>query len=190
MLRPQYMRRDTDRPGGPDQDFVEFYAAQAPCLLRTAWVLTGDAARAEELLQLVFVRAYGRWSRIDDPLACVRRMLVNANTDTWRSRRHERLEAEVPDEPVTDRGLADVDHRDELRRTLGDRSPRPRQVIVLRYLHGLSNEEISVDRRVSLGTVKSTLSRGLAELRRAAPFSAAALEGRSPWTTNWSTRRS
>jgi DNA-directed RNA polymerase specialized sigma24 family protein len=47
-------------------DFDAYVAQAWPRLLRSAWLLTGDWHRAEDLLQTVLARAYGRWSRLRD----------------------------------------------------------------------------------------------------------------------------
>ena len=84
--------------GGPpdtDAEFTAFMQAHSADLLRTAWLLVGDAHRAEELVQHALVRTYASWSRTrgDDPLAYTRRTLVNLRIDTWRRRRREVLSA-------------------------------------------------------------------------------------------------
>lgn len=163
-------------PPDVDREFADFFAAQTPLLMRTAWVLTGDPSAAEELVQSVLARAYARWSRIRecDAPAYVRRMLVNARTDRWRARRREQLVALVPEHATADAGHRTVDDRDQLVRALAGLSGRQRQMLVLRYFHDLSNEQIAVDLGVSVSTVKSTLSRGLTQLRADGPSIAVA----------------
>ena len=60
-------------PSAPDVDaeFTAFMRTHSAALLRTAWLLVGDAHRAEELVQHALVRTYASWSRTrgDDPLA-------------------------------------------------------------------------------------------------------------------------
>jgi DNA-directed RNA polymerase specialized sigma24 family protein len=56
------------------QDFVSVRYAE---LLRTAYLLTGSQHAAEDLLQTVLLKATRRWSRIDEPMAYLRRALVN-----------------------------------------------------------------------------------------------------------------
>ncbi|HZL02835.1 MAG TPA: sigma factor [Cellulomonas sp.] len=84
-------------------------------LLRTAWLLRGDAHRAEELAQQALVRTYAAWSRAGrgDPLAYARRVLVNLRVDTWRRRR--RVLVDLPGAHARPGGLC--------RRA--DRRPRP-----------------------------------------------------------------
>ncbi len=42
-------------------DFVEFVAARRESLWRTAWALTGDAGKAEDLVQTVLLKVWPRW---------------------------------------------------------------------------------------------------------------------------------
>ena len=55
--------------------------------------------------------------------------------------------------------------RDQLVRALATLSTRQRRIVVLRHLDGLSEREVADDLGISVGTVKSTASRGLAQLR-------------------------
>ena len=180
------------RPG--DAEFTAFVAAHQSDLLRTAWLLCGDAHRAEELTQQAFVRTYGAWSRAGagDPLAYARRVLVNLRIDTWRRRRREVLlaPADLPDDASPAGAATSPDaatrhaDRDQLVRALATLSARQRRVVVLRHLVGMSEADVAADLGISVGTVKSTSSRALAQLR--ASFAAvpdaphAAPTGRSP----------
>ena len=158
-----------------DEDFTAFVTDHQADLLRTAWLLCGDANRAEELTQQALVRTYGAWSRAGagDPLAYARRVLVNLRIDTWRRRRREVLVApeDLPDDvahPGTAPHRSTADHqadRDQLVRALATLSPRQRRVVVLRHLVGLPEADVAADLGVSVGTVKSTSSRALAQLR-------------------------
>ena len=163
-------------PSGPaptvdtDAEFTAFMAAHGADLLRTAWLLVGDAHRAEELVQHALVRTYASWSRArrDDPLAYTRRTLVNLRIDTWRRRRREVLSApEHLPENATGGTLGPSDDRDQLVRALALLSPRQRRIVVLRHFVGLPEAEVAAELGVSVGTVKSTSSRGLATLRTA-----------------------
>jgi RNA polymerase sigma-70 factor (sigma-E family) len=151
-----------------DAEFTAFMAEATPALARTAWLLCGDAHRAEELVQQALMRTYLAWStaRERDPLAYTRRTLANLRIDTWRKHRREVL---TPLEALPQIGVdsgADVRaERDRLIRALSTLSARQRRIVVLRHLVGLSEREVAEDLGVAVGTVKSTASRGLAELR-------------------------
>ncbi|MBO0900019.1 SigE family RNA polymerase sigma factor [Cellulomonas sp. zg-ZUI222] len=162
------------RPASParvrtahDDEFTAFMLSAGPDLLRTAWLLVGDAHRAEELTQQALVRTYVAWPRVrgGNPTAYARRTLVNLRTDTWRRRRREVLTSPVD---LPDAGAAPdpgPDDRDEVVRALAGLTPRQRRVVVLRHLVGLSEQEVADDLGISVGTVKSTSSRALASLR-------------------------
>ena len=158
-----------------DEEFTAFVAAHQADLLRTAWLLVGDAHRAEELTQQALVRTYAAWSRAGagDPLAYARRVLVNLRTDSWRRRRREVLVDELPEDaaglgahPARDTA-ADHADRDRLVRALAALTPKQRRVVVLRHLVGLPEADVADHLGVSVGTVKSTSSRALALLREA-----------------------
>ena len=71
-------------------------AARSPALWRSAYLLTGDAHKAEDLLQTALMKAWRRWSTIAADGAVegyVRRVLVTTYTDWWR----RKWNAEFPD---------------------------------------------------------------------------------------------
>lgn len=82
-----------------DQAFAAFMAGSTASLMRTAWLLTGDGAAAEELVQSALVKAYAGWPRIEPgtALAYTRRILVNLRNDSWRSSRRETAAAVLPE---------------------------------------------------------------------------------------------
>jgi len=151
-----------------DVEFTAFVVAAKGDLGKTAWLLTGDAHLAAELVQEALVWTYVAWPRArqSDPLAYARRVLANARIDMWRRRRREVLSApeSFPDSARIDQSAV-VERRDELVRALARLSPRQRRVVVLRHLVGLSEREVAADLGISVGTVKSQASRGLRLLR-------------------------
>lgn len=165
------VRVATNREG----EFADFMAHAAPRLARTAWYLCGDVHLADELVQQALTRTYLRWSvaRERDPYAYARRTLANLRVDHWRRRRREVLvapddvpEARDPGAAPQHASHADVHaERDRLVRALATLTRRQRRVVVLRHLVGLTEREVADDLGVTVGTVKSTASRGLAQLR-------------------------
>lgn len=154
-----------------DEEFVDFVVGVSPRLLTSAWMLTGDPHVAEELVQETLARVFANWrrTRTDNPTAYARRILVNLNTDRWRKSRREELTDRVP-EP--DRALAPgPEHRVHLEidlvGALQALPRRERECVVLRHYLDLSEKEASETLGVSVGTIKSSTSRGLAALRAA-----------------------
>ena len=150
--------------------FEEYLAARERALLRTAWLLTGDRQRAEDLLQTALVRVWPRWDRIcsgGDPDGYVRTVLVR----TYATDRRRRWHGELPTDAVPDGAAPDAyeaaDLRDALRRVLPALGPRQRAVLVLRFHEDLTETQTAQALGISVGTVKSQASRALAALRTA-----------------------
>jgi len=151
-----------------DVAFDEYVVARSAALLRTAYLLTGNRADAEDLLQTTLAKTYLAWDRIRDHEAIdayVRRTMVNTQTSFWRRRRPEALYDEPPERPGRD-AHADSDLHDALWKALGRLGRRQRAIVVLRYYEDLSEAETAAVLGVSVGTVKSTTSRALALLRQ------------------------
>jgi len=153
-----------------DADFQDFVRTRYGDLLRTAYLLTGSVHAAEDLVQGALVRAMRGWARIDEPLAYLRRAMVNQSVNRWRRiTSREVLTSVLPEawggaRTTPDTGDA-VAQRDELRRALLTLPPRMRAVLVLRYWEDLSEAETAGILGCSAGTVKAQASRGLARLR-------------------------
>jgi RNA polymerase sigma-70 factor (sigma-E family) len=154
-----------------DADFEAWMTARQPALLRTAYLLTGDAHAAEDLVQTVLARLYLAWERIRDREhvdAYARRALVNEHRSAWR--RPFRRREVVTDRPP-EHGVAHEfdDRHDVLWAFVCSLPPRQRAVVVLRYYEELSEAETADALGISVGTVKSQASRALAALRDRLP---------------------
>jgi RNA polymerase sigma-70 factor (sigma-E family) len=152
---------------GAQSDFEEFVVSALPGLLRFGVVLAGDQHRADDLVQTALVKTMRRWPAIehDQPVAYVRRAMVNAHLSGWRrGRRETRLPAGF-DVAVRDDVTASYDDQDQLARALAVLPPRQRAVIVLRYYAGFSEAEIAETLGCAPGTVKSQASKALQRLR-------------------------
>ena len=156
-------RLDGDRP----PSFEQYVAARGRGLWRSAWLLTGDSHRAEDLVQAALLKCWRRWDTIvADPRsldAYVRRALVTTYTDWGRRRwRGEVATEHLPDRPARP-DATDVRH-DVL--TALARLPRAqRAVVVLRYYNDLTEAQTADALAISVGTVKSHTSRALKTLR-------------------------
>lgn len=154
-----------------EDDFHEFVSARWSALLRTAYLLTGDRGRGEDLVQGALVRAHRHWPKLQregTAEAYVRKIMVNLNTDWWRQLgSRENAVGFVPDAQSADDAYAAFDLRDELWTTLRELPARMRAVLVLRYFEDLTEAETAAILGCSTGTVKSQCSRGLGRLRLA-----------------------
>jgi RNA polymerase sigma-70 factor (sigma-E family) len=149
-----------DRPG-----FQEFVEVRYTDLLRTAYLLTGDRAAAEDLVQAALLTTMRHWRSVADPMAYVRRAMVNRRTSLWRRIGSRELLTDAPPDRGVPDGAAGRAERDELLAALGRLPVRMRAVLVLRYWEDLSEEDTAQLLGCSVGTVKSQASRGLARLR-------------------------
>lgn len=146
--------------------FEEWVGARTPALMRAAYLLTGDWQRAEDLLQTALMRCYGRWSRIDDHEAYVRRTLYVTYAG-WRRRRWTgEVPGPLPEQAGPNDDARDADARTDVLRLLASLPPRQRAVVVLRYYEDLSEADVAALLGVTAGTVKSTAAKALARLRR------------------------
>jgi RNA polymerase sigma-70 factor (sigma-E family) len=146
-------------------DFSDFVKVRYADLLRTAYLLTGTTHTAEDLVQTSLLRVLRRWHRIEDPLAYVRRCMVNERTSWWRRLRGIEVLAATPPERSRGDHADDVANRDELLTALAGLPARMRAVLVLRYWEDLSEADTAALLHCSPGSVKSQASRGLARLR-------------------------
>ena len=150
-----------------DRDLGAFIDARSGSLLRFAYLLTGDHALAEDLLQNSLIKVYLSWDRIRDRAALeayTRTVMTRAQMSWWRRpARREQLGVEPAERAARDDH--NVDERDQVWRLLATLGPRQRAVLVLRFYEDLSEAEIARVLGCSAGTVKSQLSRGLARLR-------------------------
>jgi RNA polymerase sigma-70 factor (sigma-E family) len=167
------MSANVDRIAAPDRPGIaEMYMQHADAAERLAYLLTGDRALAEDLVQDAFVKLAGRLVHLRDPGAFdayLRTTVVNLSRSYFRRRRVERnyLErtrrdigskrAELPDGSVEDREV--------LWSALARLSPRQRAAIVLRFYEDLPEAEVGQILKCAPGTVKSLVSRGLEKLR-------------------------
>ncbi|MGP8000543.1 MAG: SigE family RNA polymerase sigma factor [Streptosporangiaceae bacterium] len=158
-----------DEPAaGGDLAFREYVTSRSGSLLRMALLLTRNRADAEDLVQAALAKTFLAWDRIEDRGAVdgyVRRAMVNTHISWWRRRRVEEYPTdEIPDQPVLDHS-GDSEMQDALRQAVERLPQRMRAAVVLRYYEDMSEAEIAQVLGVSLGTVKSTVSRAVAKLR-------------------------
>jgi RNA polymerase sigma-70 factor (sigma-E family) len=153
--------------------FEEYVSARGSSLLHTAWLLTGDHQRAEDLVQTALGKTWPHWSHIvvsgDGSYdAYVRRVMLTTYISWWR----RRWTSEYPTASLAEQAAdqtegveAAVDRRRDLLTALSLLPRGQRAVVVLRYFHDLTEAQTADALGCSVGTVKSQAARALATLR-------------------------
>ncbi|WP_320069695.1 SigE family RNA polymerase sigma factor [Micromonospora sp. RTGN7] len=152
----------------PPEGFAEFVATRSAALLRSAWLLTGDAGRAEDLLQTVLADAWRRWATITalgHPEAYVRKALFTTYVSWWRRRWRGEIPSPPTDEPEYGDMAGESANRDALRRALARLTRQQRAIVVLRYAEDLTVQRTAEVLGCSYSTVKVQASRALRTLR-------------------------
>ena len=145
--------------GAPN--FEAWYRAEHPALLASLTLMSGAPDLAREVVDEALARALERWDRVGgmaSPGGWTYRVAVNCLRRQQRRSVLERrfhLQGEGVVEPVEPTGALWT-----LVRAL---PPRQRDVIVLRYVADLSQEDIAV----ALGVTRSTVSSTLTQAHRA-----------------------
>ena len=138
--------------------FDEFYRAEYAAMVRLARGLVDTSECAEEIAQDAFAQVFERWDRLEAPGGYLRTAVVNGARSELR-RREVRRRVGLARPPQA------LPERDYLTDALDRLPPKRKTALVLRYYAGLSEREIAETMGVRPGTVKSLVSRGLAELR-------------------------
>lgn len=157
----------------PHQDrFASFEAwagARQHALLRSAYLLTGDLHRAEDLVQDALLKVALRWERLhrSEPDAYARTVIYRTNVSWWRARRDTTVAA-MPDrarrvdEDSGERAIV-------VRAALARLTTRQRAVLVLRYFDDLTETQTGEVLGISVGSVKKHASVAKGRLRELAP---------------------
>lgn len=150
-----------------ESDFEAYAAARWSSLVRSGVFLGCSLEDAQDLAQTTLLRCHVAWSKVqraDDRDAYVYRVLLNCLRDSRRRRWWgERPTSRLPEGHVADGSMA-VAVADAVHRAMAGLSPAHRDVVVLRYLADLSEQQTARILGIEVGTVKSRLSRALARL--------------------------
>ena len=149
-----------------DEEFAELVHACWAGLYRTAYLMLGDAAEAEDLVQTALAKTYASWRKVRSLEAApgyARTTMVNTAASWFRKKgwRNEHPTSELPEvahesDPTTRTTVLDA---------LTQLPPRQRAVIVLRYYEDLSVAQVASTLGVTEGTVKSQSSAAIDRLR-------------------------
>lgn len=147
-----------------DPAYSEFVLARQGRLRRAAYLMCGDAALAQDLVQEALITLAQKWESVDHPDAFVRRVIYRQRVSWWRRTRRE-LTTEVLPEHGVDDG-ADTRARDaEIHEVLRGLPPRQRAALVLRYFEDLTEAQTAEVMGVAVGTVKSLSHQAVARMR-------------------------
>jgi len=145
----------------------DLYLRHAPDAVRLAYLLTGDGALAEDLVQDAFVRMAGRLVHLRSPEsfhAYLRTTVVNLARSHGRRKAVERRHAERTPPPGNSYP-ADMSDRDEMRVALMSLPLRQRTAVVLRYYEDMSEAQVAELMKCRPTAVRSLVARGVASLR-------------------------
>jgi len=149
------------------RSFEAFYDGESRLLFRRLWLVTGNRAEAEELMQDAFLRVWERWDRVgrmDDPVGYLYRTAMNLFRKRYR-RAMLAIRRSVGMAPAAD-DFADADDRQTVRRVLATLPPRQRAALVLTEMLGLTAEEAGETLGVKASTVRSLSRQGRESFRR------------------------
>jgi RNA polymerase sigma-70 factor (sigma-E family) len=163
------MTGEMAREGALERDrLADLYVAHAPEGIRLAFLLTGDWALAEDLVQDAFSRLVGRLQHLRDPGAFgayLRRTIVNLATSHFRRRRVERAYLEREAAGPSPEGNPNEALDETMHAVLLRLPQRQRAAIVLRFYEDLSDVQTSEILRCRPVTVRSLVSRAMKTLR-------------------------
>ncbi len=146
------------------------FRAHHGMVFRTAYRITGNAADAEDVLQVVFLRMLRRDASaeaLDNQEGYLRRAAINASLDVIRSRQADRS-VELTDDVSHDLTQSDTPElRRALARAMAQLEPRRAEIFALRFLEGFTNPEIAKMLGISQVLVAVLVHRTRQQLRKA-----------------------
>jgi len=154
-----------------DQEFADAYPALFQSAMRLAHRMTRDPSLSEDLAAEALARAYARWHQVRDaasPTAWVQRVTANLVVDNARRRK-----VAVGALPLlaAEEDLFHIEDQVALRQVLvaalATLPRRQREALVLRYLAGVEEPELSRTLGTSPSSVRTHVQRGLTALRAA-----------------------
>jgi RNA polymerase sigma factor (sigma-70 family) len=145
-------------------EFETAFRAHHGLVFRTAYRITGNAADAEDVLQVVFLRLLRQEPKaLENQESYLRRAAINAALDVIRTRQADRS-VELTDDVPQDES---PELRQALAKALSELEPRPAEIFTLRFLEGFTNPEIAKMLGISQVLVAVIVHRTRRQLRKA-----------------------
>ena len=159
---------------GPDASaewaVTALYEAHATALIRLAYLMLGDRASAEDVVQEAFCGLYRRWDRLRDAASAdsyLRSSVLNGSRSALRHR--SARSASLPDQPPAASAEAVVvgsEERQDVVRAVRRLPHRQREVLVLRFYCDMPDEQIAREMGIRQSTVRSAAHRAVEALGR------------------------
>jgi RNA polymerase sigma factor (sigma-70 family) len=150
-------------------DLIHELGCELDRVRRYARLVHGNADEADDAVADAIARMLPAWraGRVDAPAAYLRRSVANGAAGRWRRRGLARRKDQaaldwLPRHRDAGEELAE---RDRTLHALTLLPPRRRAIVALRFYDDLALDEIADTLGISVGTVKSQLSRALDQLR-------------------------
>lgn len=173
--RPRTEVPDQAPPGWEPPTWEEIVTTHSARVYRLAYRLTGNVHDAEDLTNDVFVRVFRSLHsyRPGTFEGWLHRITTNVFLDKMRRKQRIRFDALADDaaarlpsrEVGPEQKVADAQFDDDVQRALDALPPDFRAAVVLCDIEGLSYDEIAATLGIKLGTVRSRIHRGRAQLR-------------------------
>jgi RNA polymerase sigma-70 factor (ECF subfamily) len=144
------------------------FRSQHGLVFRTAFRITGNAADAEDALQTVFLRLLRRGQDagpLENHESYLRRAAINAAVDVIRSRQADST-VPLPEETPDLRQSDTSNLRQVLARAIAQLKPLQAEIFALRFLEGLSNQQIAGMLDISQVRVAVIVHRTRLQLRK------------------------
>jgi RNA polymerase sigma-70 factor (ECF subfamily) len=153
-------------------EFERVFRAYHGLVFRTAYRITGNAADAEDVAQIVFLRLLRRETGADaleNEESYLRRAAINAALDVIRSRQSDRTVEllDLPEPASDDPRELRMALGQALGRALAELKPRSAEIFTLRFIEGFSNPQIAGMLGMSQVLVAVIVHRTRQQLRKA-----------------------
>jgi RNA polymerase sigma-70 factor (sigma-E family) len=145
----------------------DLYRAQAVGLIRLAYLMLGDRAAAEDVVQDAFCGLYRHWDRLADPsgaLPYVRTSVLNGCRTALRRRARGQITVYQPPSGSAEAAVLSREEREQVMRAVRRLPDRQREALVLRFYLDLPEPEIARLMGIRPGTVRSATHRALKAL--------------------------
>jgi RNA polymerase sigma-70 factor (sigma-E family) len=157
--------------GRDTSEFAEFVAARSAALHRTAYLMVGEHALAQDLLQEALTKTFVAWPRLREVAnaEAYTRRTITTTAISWRRKRswHEQPHDEVPEgRAAATPGDDEVATRAWVWAALQQLPPRQRAAVVLRYYEDLTEAQTAAAMGCAVGTVKSQVAQAIRKLRQ------------------------